>query len=264
MKPWCALLPLIVAAAPAGAQTLPYHDMLAAEDEDRSRLAYAELPGIDPADDGREESVRAFYGDRFEWRVQPGADAYHWDVSAELGGPEHRLWLAVTGDGLFGESPYYVETTALYTRAIGNSGFDLQLGVRRDFQPRPRRSYAAIGVQGNIVDPLYVSAFGFLSHRGEFTGRGVAIYDIPVAERLILQAYAEGEIAGADVPELGIGAGPVYVQGALRLRYRIAEPFAPYVGVNWDRLLGRTARMAREAGDEVSTTQLVVGVRTYF
>ena len=33
-----------------------------------------------------------------------------------------------------------------------------------------------------------------------------------------------------------------------RLRYRIAEPFSPYVGISWDRLVGRTARLAREVG----------------
>jgi copper resistance protein B len=66
------------------------------------------------------------------------------------------------------------------------------------------------------------------------------------------------------VPELGIGAGPIYLEGGLRLRYRIAEPFAPYLGVNWERLLGRTARLARDTGDDVESTQFVVGVRSYF
>jgi copper resistance protein B len=208
--------------------------------------------------------VRAFYGDRFEWSPQRGRDAFSWDASAELGGASHRLWLASTGDGLIGGPVEYVEVQALYSRPISESGLALQAGVRRDFVPRPRRTYAVLGMQGNVADAFYVGGFGFLSHRGELTGRLFAYYDLPLVHRLLLQPAVETEIAAADVPELGIGAGPVYVEAGLRLRYRIAEAFSPYVGLNWERLLGRTADFARDAGDEVDNASLVLGVRSYF
>lgn len=153
---------------------------------------------------------------------------------------------------------------ALYSRPLGDSGLQLQAGFRQDFVPRPRRSYAVLGVQGNLTEPLYVGAFGYLSRQGELTARLFAYYDLPLAGRLILQPAAETEIAAADAPELGIGSGPVYVEAGLRLRYRLAGAFAPYVGINWERLLGRTANLAREAGDEVETTHFVLGLRSYF
>jgi copper resistance protein B len=252
---------------PAAAQRLAYEDLLWPEHRVAPRLAYAHVVDAAPrpAPISEEEgSVRAFYGDRFEWIPQPGADAYTWDMSAEIGGARDRLWLAFTGDGAVGSGLDYVEAQALYSRPLGDSGFSLQAGVRRDFLPHPRRSYAALGLQGNVTDPLYVGAFGFLSHRGEFTARGFAYYDLALTENLILQPAAEMEIAAADVPELGIGAGPVYAEAGLRLRYRLHEAFSPYVGVNWERLLGRTARMAREEGEEVQATNLVLGVRSYF
>ena len=255
---------LLLIGAPAGAQELPYADVLAAEHAVGPRLNYAPLDAPAPIEEETEERVRAFYGDRLEWRPQRGGDAWNWDWSAELGGPRHRLWLATTGDGTFGSGLDYFEAQALYSRPITESGLALQLGLRQDFVPRPRRSYAVLGVQGNVSEPLYVGAFGFLSHEGELTARLFAYYDLPLTGRLILQPAAEMEVAAADVPELGVGAGPIYLEGGLRLRYRIAEPFAPYLGVNWERLLGRTARLAREAGDEVESTQFVVGVRSYF
>ena len=269
MTRWRTLLPLVlIVAAPAHAQQLDYRDVLAAEHRVGPRLNYA--PALDPPPElevppaPAAERVRAFYGDRLEWRPQRGRDAFNWDVSAELGSAFHRLWLATTGDGVIGGPIEYLEAQALYSRPLGESGFALQAGLRRDFIPRPRRSYAVLGVQGNATEALYVGGFGFLSHRGEFTGRLFAYYDLPLAGRLLLQPAVETEVAGADVPELGIGAGPVYVEGGLRLRYRVAEAFAPYVGLNWERLLGRTARFAREAGDEVDNASLVVGVRSYF
>jgi copper resistance protein B len=260
-----ALLPLLAAASPAAAQQLFYHDVLAAEHDVGPRLNYRSVAEAAPSEETEEQGpVRSFYGDRLEWRPQRGTDAYNWDWSAEVGGPVHRLWLATTGDGLFGGPLEFVEAQALYSRPITAAGLALQAGVRRDFVPRPRRSYAVFGVQGNLTEPIYVGAFGYLSHQGEVTGRVFASYDLPLAGRLIAQPAFEAEIAGADVPELGIGRGPIYVEAGLRLRYRIAEPFAPYVGVNWERLLGRTARFAREAGDEVEATNFVVGVRSYF
>ena len=255
------LILALAGAAPAHANRLVYADVLASEDGAAPRLAYAPA---EPAPADEAERLPAFYGDRFEWRPQRGADAYNWDVSAQLGGSGHRLWLSTTGDGTFGGALDYVEAQALYSRPVSASGLALQAGLRRDFVPRPRRSYAVLGVQGNVIEPLYVGAFGFLSHKGEFTARIFAYYDLPLPGELFLQPAFEAEAAAADVPELGIGSGPVYVEAGLRLRYRLADAFAPYVGVNWERLLGRTARFARDAGDDVEATQLVVGVRSYF
>lgn len=252
------ILPLPAGAA-AHAQQLPYADLLSAEHEVGPRLAYQ------PVADEPAERARDFYFDRMEWRGQRGGNAYNWDLSAEFGGEHHRLWLSTTGDGLFSGGLDYVEAQALYSRPLGGSDLNLQAGLRQDFVPRPRRSYFALGVQGNASDPLYVGAFGFLSHRGEFTARLFALYDLElVPERLILQGALETEIAAADVAELGIGAGPIYGEAGLRLRYRFVESFAPYVGVNWERLLGRTARMSREAGDEVETLSFIAGLRSYF
>ena len=260
---------LLAVAAPAAAQSLGYSDVLGLERGVSPRLAYARLadsPDAAPSAATRPApgSVGAFYGDRVEWHPQRGRDAFSWDASAEIGSAAHRLWLASTADGLIGGPIEYLEAQALYSHPLGDSGLSVQAGVRRDFRPRPRRTYAVAGVQGNVSEPLYVGAFGFLSNHGELTGRLFAYYDLPVGRRLLLQPAFETEIAGADVPELGIGAGPVYVEAGLRLRYRVAEAFAPYLGVNWERLLGRTADFAREAGDDVETASLVVGVRSYF
>jgi copper resistance protein B len=260
---------LVLLASPGATQRLAYENVLQAEHRVGPRLAYAPLtdevsmPAPTP-EAGEEGPVRAFYGDRLEWRPQRGGDAYNWDVSAEIGCARHGLWLATTGDGLFGDGLEYFEAQALYSRPVSESGLALQAGFRQDFVPRPRRAYAVLGIQGNVTDPLYVGGFGFLSNKGEFTARAFAYYDLALGDRLFLQPAVETEIAAADVPALGIGAGPVYAEAGLRLRYRFHDAFAPYVGVNWERLLGRTARMTRAEGDEVETTNIVLGLRSYF
>lgn len=273
------LLTILMAAIalPAGAQaqTLPYRDMLYAEHEVGPRLSYQAMEtggmplasaaataamGAPQTGDG---PVHAAYFDRIEYRGRPGGDGWAWDLSAEFGSPAHRLWLATAGSASLGGNPDYVEGQALYSHPVLDAGLALQAGIRHDFV-RPRRTYAVLGAQGNVTAPLYVGLFGFLSTQGEVTGRAYAWYDWEPARRLVLQPYVGMQAATRDIPALGLGHGLTSAELGLRVRYRIAEPFAPYIGVSWDRLLGRTSRLARLAGDDPETTSLVIGLRSYF
>lgn len=251
------VLALALASAPAAAQRLAYEDVLGMP----GRLAYSDVEVAPEGEAGG--PVHSFFGDRLEWTATPGGDAYSWDFSGEIGSQQHRLWLATAGSGTFGGGVDYVEGQALYSHPILAAGLALQAGIRRDFV-RPRRSYAVLGMQGNVSEQLYIGLFGFLSTQSEVTGRAYAYYDWEPAPRLVVQPFAGVAAAASDIPALGLGRGLNNAELGLRLRYRIAEPFAPYVGVRWDRLLGRTARIARQAGDDVETTSLVLGVRSYF
>ena len=255
------------AAGTANAQRLDYEDVLVAQHAVGPRLSYqpVETPAapLASATDVDEGPVRAAYFDRIEYRGQPGGDGWSWDLSGEIGSQAHRLWLATAGDASLRGGLQYVEAQALYSHPVLDAGLAIQAGVRRDFV-RPRRTYAVLGVQGNVTAPLYLSAFGFLSTQGEVSGRAYAYYDWEPARRLVLQPYAGVEAAAQDIAALGLGRGLTSAELGLRVRYRITEPFAPYVGLSWDRLLGRTARFARETGDGVEATSLVIGLRSYF
>ena len=80
----------------------------------------------------------------------------------------------------------------------------------------------------------------------------------------MLQPYAGVELAATDMPELELGRGFTEAELGLRLRYEVKEGFAPYLGMRWDRLLGRTARFARQAGDDIDALSMVIGIRSYF
>lgn len=256
----------------ANAQALAYRDVLRAEHEAGPRLAYQPMTiggapiapaAAAPGPEEAEGPVRSFYFDRIEYHAQPGGDGWSWDVSAEFGFQNNRLWLSTAGDASPRGTLQYVEGQALYSRPVLDAGLALQAGIRQDFV-RPRRTYAVLGAQGNITEPLYVGLFGFLSNRRELTARAFAYYDWELVPRVVVQPYAGVEAAARDIPALGLGHGLTSAELGLRVRYRIAEPFAPYVGVSWDRLLGRTARLARLAGDEPGSTSLVIGLRSYF
>ncbi len=61
-----------------------------------------------------------------------------------------------------------------------------------------------------------------------------------------------------------VAAGFNDVEFGVRLRYDIRRQFSPYVGVTWRRVLGKTADLARRGGDDISTTSVVFGLRTWF
>lgn len=261
-------LPLLLAASPALAQRLDYRSVT-----DEALAAPAQLPyqsvdtpdsTVDAEDPGRRpEWLRWALLDRFEYSAQRGGDGYAWDFSALIGGGRNRLWLGASGDGPAVGRPEYVELNAFYSRNLGGGPVDLNAGLRHDLRPRPSRTYAVLGAQYD-EETVWLGAWGYASTKGELSARLAGYYNQPLAGPLILQPSAEVDYYGEDVPELGLGRGFDYAEAGLRLRYKIKEAFAPYVGLSWSRDLGRTGRLTREEGEDPETKSLVMGVRSSF
>jgi copper resistance protein B len=201
--------------------------------------------------------------DRLEYRMAKGVDGYHWEGEGWIGGDINRFAFKSEGEGDVGGRLGSAEVQALYSRAI-DPWFNLQAGLRHDFGSDPDRTYAVIGIEGLAPYWFELDAQAFLSTKGDAHLRLEASYDQRITQRLILQPAAEVNIAAQDVPELGIGSGLSDVELGLRLRYEFTREFAPYVGLNWERKLGDSARFARAEGDGPSATSLVMGVRFWF
>ncbi len=201
--------------------------------------------------------------DRLEWRPGSGADGYAWEAEGWVGGDIDRFAYKTEGEGSFGGKADQAEVQALWSHAL-DPWFNLQVGVRQDFRPEPRRTYAALGIEG--IAPYWFKLEGqlFLSNKGEASARVEANYDQRITQRLILQPAAEVNIAAQDVPELGKGAGLESVELGLRLRYEIVREFAPYVGVHWEKKLGATADYARDEGESADSLRFVTGIRFWF
>ena len=280
-KAWIGATALLSLAAPAGAQLRdvgpqqaaggtasapPQLAYAALDEEEAEGLPAAAIPATAALGAGAEAgtgAVREYYFDQMEVALADGADGYAWDVAARLGGRRHRIWLGSIGEGTLGASLDYLELQALYSRAISGT-WDVQAGLRYDVRPRPNRAWAMLGAQGNATDALYLGAFAFVSHKGEPAARFYALYDIPLAGRLVLQPSGEVNFFGQDIEELGLGRGLSYGEAGMRLRYEARPWLAPYAGVEWTRSFGRTARLSREAGEDVSGRAFLLGLRSWF
>jgi copper resistance protein B len=201
--------------------------------------------------------------DQLEWRNRSGRDGFAWDVQAWHGGDIDKIWLKSEGETAFGEGLERAELQGLWSHAI-NPWFDVQAGLRQDLGPGPDRTYAVLGIQGLAPYWFEVDAAAFVSHKGEASARFEAEYDLRVTQRLILQPRAEIDLQLQDVPELRLGSGLSAGEAGLRLRYEIAPQFAPYVGIEYERAFGDTARFRRAAGERRGGWSLLLGMRAWF
>jgi copper resistance protein B len=198
-----------------------------------------------------------------EYQVRDGKDGYRWDGEAWWGGDINRLTLKSEGEGAFKEGVESAEIQALYSRAIGPY-FNLQGGIRYDFKPNPSRTYLTLGFEGLAPRMFEVEGAAFLSNKGDLLGRLEGYYDQRITQRLILQPRAELNFSAQDVPENRIGAGLVDAELGLRLRYEIRREFAPYIGISYEAKTGKTADVARAAGEDPTSTSFVAGIRFWF
>ncbi|ABI75593.1 copper resistance protein B [Hyphomonas neptunium ATCC 15444] len=202
--------------------------------------------------------------DRFEYQASDDAPALLLEGQGRWGTDENRLLIKSELEydldaGAFEEA----EVQALWSRPIARY-FDVQAGVRHDFEPGPSRTYAVAGIQGLAPYWFEVDGAVFLSEEGDLSARFEAEYEVSLTQRLILQPRSELNFAAEDVPEFETGAGLSTAEIGLRLRYEIDRQFAPYVGVNWKASTGKTADYIRARGEHTETLSFVTGIRLWF
>ncbi len=184
------------------------------------------------------------------------------DAQAWLGKDLNKLWFK-TDVELVGSTFEEAEIQVLYSRAIAPY-WDFQVGWRRDIRPVPTRDWAVIGFEGLAPYWFEFEATAFFSDNGHTAARLEAEYEILLTQRLILTPDLEVNVYSKDDVATGVGAGISDLELGLRLRYEIKREFAPYIGVNWTRMFGKTARFARDAGETTNDVQFVVGIRSWF
>ncbi len=224
----------------------------------------------------RAEMIRAHGGftaskfllDQAELTIGDGQEGYAWDAQFWHGGDINKLWLKTEGEGSFGDALEHGEVQALYSRAI-DPWFDVQAGVRQDFGSASDRTYLTLGLQGLAPYWFELEAAAFLSTEGELTARFEAEYDLRLTQTLILQPKAEIDLSFQDMPDIGIGAGLSSASAGARLRYEFypetgPAAIAPYVGVEYERALGRTADYRRAEEGSAGGLRFVAGLRTWF
>lgn len=232
------LLPGLAAVLAAG---LPLAVHAMAEDDPLLYLFKADQLELR---DGDEETGRVFEG--FFW---VGKDLNKLWVKAEIEADEDETESA--------------EWQLLYSRAI-DANWDLQVGFRADVEPEPERNWLVLGLHGVAPYWFEVDTAIYIEEDEQVNLRLEAEYEMMLTQQWVLAPEIELNWYSEDDDELALAAGLADVEAGIRLRYEITRHFAPYVGVNYESLLGDTRDLARDADEETSDTQLVAGLRFWF
>lgn len=235
--------------APADARSADYSD----------GVGYGAMTGMDMADDA---PLGMLLIDRLESFDGRGGNGVELDAQGWYGTDANKLWVKVEGEQSDGRLQD-LRTEVLWAHPIGIY-WNTQLGVRHDFGAGPGRTWAAFGVQGLAPYWFDVEATFYIGQAGRTAFRFESEYELLLTQRLILQPRIEVNLYGRGDPRHGIGSGLSDAVAGLRLRYEFTRKFAPYVGVEFERKFGRTADVARSAGEPAFDPRLVAGIRFWF
>ena len=203
-----------------------------------------------------------------EFQTGGGPDAAVYDAEGWIGGDIQRFWWKAEGNQDFqGAKAGRVEAQALYSRLI-SPFWDFQTGLRVDREyggPSPKTMhYFVVGLEGLAPYWFELEPTLFLSDKGRATFQLTTSYDQLITQRWVIQPRLDLNAAFQDDTKRNIAAGPNDIEASVRLRYDIRRNFSPYIGVTWRRELGKTANLLRRTGEDISTTSLVFGLRTWF
>jgi len=203
-----------------------------------------------------------FKADQLELRAGDEEDAAAFEGHLWVGRDLDKLWIKSEVEATEDETES-AEWQLLYSRAI-DPNWDLQVGLRADVKPEPERNWFAIGFYGVAPYWFEVDSALFVEEDGQVNLRLAAEYELMLTQKWVLAPEIELNWYRDDDDELAIGAGFADLEAGIRLRYEITRQFAPYIGVNYESLLGDTRDLARDNDAETSDTQLVAGLRFWF
>ncbi|MBT8139858.1 MAG: copper resistance protein B [Gammaproteobacteria bacterium] len=200
--------------------------------------------------------------EQLEQRAVDGVDPEVLEGAGWLGYDLDKLWLDFEMQRADGQTQVS-EWQLRYSRAI-LPYWDWQLGLRRDFEPGPRRNWLAIGLNGLAPYWFEVDISLFLGRSGRSALRAEAEYELMLTQRWALVPEIEVNAHAHNDMKTGVGSGLSEIEAGLRLRYEVRREFAPYIGINWEKAYGNTKRFEREAGERSEEGALVFGLRAWF
>jgi copper resistance protein B len=183
------------------------------------------------------------------------------DMDAWVGKDLNKFWIkseAERTDGDLEES----DLQMLYSRGFARY-WDVQVGLKHDFNPSPSRTWAVFGIQGLAPYFFETDMALFVGENGRTAFSFEYERELLFTQKLILTPEVEVNFYGKDDPEIGIGSGLSNMDLRLRLRYEFRREFAPYIGITYSRKYGNTADFARSAGENDSNTQITLGIRLW-
>ena len=207
--------------------------------------------------------------EQLEYRGSGASNIGAWEAEAYYGGDYNKIWINTRGEyNSRARALERAELQVLYSRLV-TYFFNAQVGVRQDFgirpnQGTPARTHLVLGIEGLLPNLFKANFQFFVDHRGTVAARFEGSYDAYLTQRLVLQPQVELNAAANSDRQSRQGRGFTRLESGLRLRYEFTREFAPYIGVQYERLFGETSSLYKRAGDQREILSAVAGIRLFF
>ncbi len=191
-----------------------------------------------------------------------------YELTGWYGGDYQRLWLELegehdTGSGNGGE----IEKADLLYGRLVTPFWNVRAGVGYAGSYNSEaddRFFGVLGLKGLAPYLFEIDTNAKFSNKGELVFDLEAEYEISITQKLILQPRLDVSYSLSRLEELDIGPGLSNLRLSLRLRYEMAREFAPYIGICWSTLSGRTRDIAKKEGAARDISTLFAGLRFWF
>jgi len=184
--------------------------------------------------------------EQLEWQKnqQEGA-MLAWDFFASLrAGADH--WLLKSKGNASRRDTEKNEIQALYIKPV-SAFLDVQLGVHSQVEPELQQ-YALFGIKGVMPYFIEMNQYLLLGADGDAIAFIELDYDWHLTQNWVLRTDASFLFNAKNNSELYTGSGFSEAEQGLRFAWHRYRLWVPYVGVEWERYYGKTAKM-REAVD---------------
>lgn len=210
-----------------------------------------------------EQIIWGIQVEQAEYRIDEGSDQIAWDLDALVGSDELKFIWRSEAEYATAENAFEVLENQFRLQTPVTDFFDAVAGIRLDTPEGPDRIHGVIGLHGLTKQWFEVDLDLFVSDHPAL--RFEAEYEGLITNRIIFVPSIEIELPFTDDQAVGQGAfGPTLEVGG-RLSYDLVDRLiAPYVGVHYERKLGRTADFARADGEAAGTVFFVIGSRFMF
>jgi len=220
------------------------------------------LPLVAFADMNDEPLLFSFNAHSFEWRTESGDDVVAWDIEAWYGTTLNRAVIRSEGEVDEDETEEF-DTVFAWSRPVAPY-WNVNLGMRNDWQPGKQRNWATVEMQG-LAPGFVETRFSALAGSG---GRYSARLKLETEWRLsqrweLVPQFETNWYSDADAAN-GLGSGLTDIEVALRLKYIVRPNLLPYVGVHLTRQLGDTADLARSGGGSPRAVEFLAGLSFWF
>jgi len=202
--------------------------------------------------------------EQIEYRfADKGSNVMAWDGDFIAGTDELKFVLRSEGEfETKTDKMEKLETQARLQMPV-STFFDAVAGFRADTPEGPDRVHGVIGLHGLAPQWFEIDADLFVSDNPSF--RFEVEYEALITNYWILTPSVEFDLPFTDDTEIGIGAWGSRLEVGARLSYDLIDrAVAPYIGVHYERLFGKTQDLKEAEGENADGLFFVTGIRLMF